>query len=88
MCTNILRRLSRWGWGSGAVVDSLGRVYGLRSIMVVDASIMPFVPSAPTNLSTIMIAEHVARHWVGSSLEDASRPKDGNHTWHQQEWAK
>jgi choline dehydrogenase-like flavoprotein len=47
--------------GSG-VVDAFGRVYGLRGLMVVDASIMPFVPSAPTNLTTIMIAEHVARH--------------------------
>ena len=47
--------------GSG-VVDTFGRVYGLRGLMVVDASIMPFVPSAPTNLTTIMIAEHVARH--------------------------
>jgi hypothetical protein len=36
--------------------------YGSRGLMVVDASIMPFVPSAPTNLTTIMIAEHVARH--------------------------
>ena len=34
----------------------------LRSLMVVDASIMLLVPSAPTNLTTIMIAEHVARH--------------------------
>jgi choline dehydrogenase len=47
--------------GSG-VVDAFSRVYGLRSLMVVDASIMPLVPSAPTNLTTIMIAEHVARH--------------------------
>jgi choline dehydrogenase len=47
--------------GSG-VVDAFGRVYGLRGLMVVDASIMPFVPSAPTNLTTIVIAEHVARH--------------------------
>lgn len=47
--------------GSG-VVDAFGRVYGLRGLMVVDASIMPFVPSAPPNVTTIMIAEHVARH--------------------------
>jgi choline dehydrogenase len=66
--------------GSGTVVDSLGRVYGVCGLMVVDASIMPFVPSAPTNLTTIMIAEHVARHWIGSSSEDASRAKDGDHT--------
>ena len=46
--------------GSGAV-DAVGRVYGLRGLMVVDASIMPFVPTAPTNLTTIMLAEHVAR---------------------------
>jgi len=47
--------------GSGAV-DAFGRVHGLCDLMVVDASIMPLVPSAPTNLTTIMIAEHVARH--------------------------
>ena len=44
------------------MVDGFGRVYGLLGLMVVDASIMPIVPSAPTNLTTIMIAEHVARH--------------------------
>jgi hypothetical protein len=31
------------------VVAAFGRVYGLNSLMVADASIMPFVPSAPTN---------------------------------------
>ena len=44
------------------VVDALGRVYCTEGLMVVDASIMPLVPSAPTNLTTMMIAEHVARH--------------------------
>jgi len=33
----------------------------VRGLMVVDTSIMPLVPSAPTNLRTIMIAELVAR---------------------------
>ncbi len=44
------------------VVDALGRVYRTEGLMVVGASIMPLVPSAPTNLTTMMIAEHVARH--------------------------
>ena len=58
--------------GAGAVVDSLGRVYGVRGLMVVNASIMPFVPSAPTNLTTIMIAEHVARHYLVPSATTPS----------------
>ena len=58
--------------GSG-VVDAFGRVYGLRGLMVVDASIMPFVPSAPTNLTTIMIAEHVARHCLMPGSTKASK---------------
>lgn len=43
------------------VVDALGRVYGTEGLVVVDASIMPLAPSAPTNLTTMMTAEHVAR---------------------------
>ena len=49
--------------GSG-VVGAFGLVYGLRGLMVVDASIIPFVPRTPTNLTTIMLAEHVARHYL------------------------
>ena len=60
--------------GSG-VVDAFGRVYGPRGVMVVDASIMPFVPSAPTNLTTIMIAEHVARHCLLPGSAKASPKK-------------
>jgi choline dehydrogenase-like flavoprotein len=29
---------------------------------VIDASILPEVPSVPTNLTTIMVAEHIYRH--------------------------
>lgn len=43
-----------------AVVDQYGRVHGLQSLRVVDASIMPDCIRANTNLTTMMIAERVA----------------------------
>jgi choline dehydrogenase len=45
---------------AGAVVDARGRVHGVEGLMVVDASIMPTIPAANTNLSTIMVAEQCA----------------------------
>jgi choline dehydrogenase len=42
---------------NGAVVDSHGNVHGVDGLSVIDASIMPTIPSANTNLPTIMIAE-------------------------------
>ena len=44
-----------------AVVDSVGAVRTLRNLRVVDASIIPRVPSTVTNLTTIMVAEHIYR---------------------------
>jgi len=38
-------------------VDSRGRVHGVASLYVADASIMPTVPSANTNLTCIMMGE-------------------------------
>ena len=45
---------------AGAVVDQYGRVYGLSSLRVADASIMPSIPRANTNLACIMIGERMA----------------------------
>jgi choline dehydrogenase len=44
----------------GAVVDPSGRVYGTERLSVVDASIMPDVPSGFTHVPTIMIAERLS----------------------------
>ena len=47
----------------GAVVDAHGQVHGLDGLYVADASIMPTIPSANTNLPTIMVAERIAE-WL------------------------
>ena len=43
-----------------AVVDQSCRVYGLKGLRVVDASVMPEIPRANTNATVIMIAEKIA----------------------------
>jgi choline dehydrogenase len=44
-----------------SVVDSRGAVKGVDGLRVIDASIMPDVPSVAINPTTIMIAERIAR---------------------------
>jgi 5-(hydroxymethyl)furfural/furfural oxidase len=44
----------------GAVTDPAGRVYGVEGLRVCDASIMPAVPCANTNIPTIMVGEKIA----------------------------
>ena len=45
----------------GRVVDVHGRVLGTEGLYVADASVMPTIPRANTNLTTAAIAEHLAR---------------------------
>ena len=40
-----------------AVVDENLKIHGLQNIRVVDASVMPEIPSANLNAPTLMIAE-------------------------------
>jgi 5-(hydroxymethyl)furfural/furfural oxidase len=52
---------------AGAVTDPSGRVYGVAGLRVCDASIMPSVPCANTNIPTIMVGEKVAATILGRS---------------------
>ena len=48
---------------AGAVVDARGAVHGVDDLYVADASIMPSIPTATTNIPTIMVAERIAE-WL------------------------
>ncbi|SEP53566.1 choline dehydrogenase [Amycolatopsis saalfeldensis] len=49
-----------------AVVDQCCRVHQVEGLWITDASVMPSIPSAPTNLTCIMLAERVAE-WMAES---------------------
>ena len=48
----------------GAVVNPGGRVIGTDNLSVADASVMPRLPSANTNVPTLMIAEKIAERMM------------------------
>ena len=64
---NLLKKLAASGFhpcatvpmGPDAAVDQYGRLHGAEGLVVADASIMPTVPRANTNLTSIMIGEMV-----------------------------
>nr|WP_246220702.1 GMC family oxidoreductase [Phytoactinopolyspora mesophila] len=49
-----------------AVVDQRCRVHGVAGLSVVDASVFPSIPSTPTNLTTMMLAERIAKEMLTS----------------------
>lgn len=50
-----------------AVTDQYGRVFGLEGLFVADASLMPTIPTANTNLPTLMIGERFGE-WLRDGL--------------------
>lgn len=44
----------------GSVVDGDGRLIGADNVFIVDASVFPEIPAAPTYLPTLMLAERLA----------------------------
>ena len=57
---------------AGAVVDPGCRVHGTEGLMVCDASVMPTIPRANTNLTTVAIAERVAALLDQGGSDDGS----------------
>ena len=47
---------------SDSVVDGWGKIFGIECLSVVDASIMPYIVSAPPNVTAVMMAEHISKN--------------------------
>src|SRR5687768_8616700 len=45
-----------------AVVDGSLRVHGLESVWIADASVLPVIPHAATNMTAVVVGEMAARN--------------------------
>ncbi len=50
-----------------AVVDARGQVYGVENLYVADASIMPTIPRANTNIPALVVAERIVSWMTGAT---------------------
>lgn len=59
-------------WDRDAVVDPRLRVYGVTGLRVIDASIMPTIPSGNTNAPVIMVGEKgadlIKQDWLSGQV--------------------
>eukprot|EP00397_Hematodinium_sp_SG-2012_P026573 GEMP01027852.1.p1 GENE.GEMP01027852.1~~GEMP01027852.1.p1 ORF type:complete len:490 (+),score=87.10 GEMP01027852.1:244-1713(+) len=58
----------------GRVVDPEGKVYGMESLRVIDASVMPSMVSGNLNATTIMLAEKMSDSILGERLPSKNAP--------------
>ena len=54
------------GLDDGSIIDETLRVKGTKGLYVIDASVIPEVPSCPTNALVIAMAELAASRLVAS----------------------
>ncbi len=58
----------RMGRDPLAVTDQAGRVHGVEGLRIIDASLIPTLPTGNTNAPTIMLAEKIADSILGHAL--------------------
>jgi choline dehydrogenase len=65
----------------GAVVSQHGKAHGLTGLTIADASIMPDIPAANTNLAVIMLAHRIAERLSGgATITYDALPDSSNET--------
>ena len=62
------------GIDDGAVTDEAGKVHGFNNLRIVDASIIPSIPTGNLNAITVMIAEKIADSIMGLSALEPEYP--------------
>ena len=68
----------RMGIGDQSVTDDTGKVHGFNNLRVVDASIIPSIPTGNLNAVTVMIAEKIADSILGLSALEPEYPRTIN----------